>query len=112
VIKVTPAAEASVFATLPGNNNGLIIFHEGSLYVVARTANQIYKVSLDGKVELFAGSGKRGRRSGTKLKASFNYPNDLDFSPDGKYLYVNEEADTLSNPRILTPTVVRRIRMY
>lgn len=38
-------------------------------------------------------------------------PNDLDFSPDGKFLYVNEEADTVGNPRILTPTIVRRIRM-
>jgi DNA-binding beta-propeller fold protein YncE len=111
VVKVTPAGDVSVLAKIPGNNNGHINYRDGYLYVVARAAHQIYRVSLTGKVELFAGSGKRGRTDGDRLKASFNFPNDLDFSPDGKFLYVNEEADTLSDPRILTPSVVRRIRM-
>jgi len=111
VVKVTPSGEASVLAKIPGNNNGHLNYYDGYLYVVARAAHQIYKVSMTGEVELFAGSGKRGRADGDRLAASFNFPNDLDFSPDGKFLYVNEEADTLSDPRILTPSVVRRIRM-
>ncbi len=111
VLKVTSAGEASVLAKIPGNNNGHINYRDGSLYVVARADHRIYKVTLDGEIEVFAGSGKRGRTDGNRLNASFNFPNDLDFSPDGKFMYVNEEADTLSDPRILTPTVVRRIRM-
>ncbi|MEQ8301978.1 MAG: hypothetical protein RIB47_01210 [Cyclobacteriaceae bacterium] len=111
VVKVTSAGEASILAKIPGNNNGHLIFREGLLYVVARSSHQIYKVTMAGEITLFAGSGKRGRTNGDRLSASFNYPNDLDFSPDGKFLYVNEEADTLSDHRILTPTVVRRIRM-
>lgn len=111
VIKITPEGEASILAVIPGENNGHLKYRDGYLYVVARAAQQIYKVSLDGKIELFAGSGERGRADGPRLQATFNFPNDLDFSPDGKYMYVNEEADTLSDPRILTPTVVRRIRM-
>ena len=86
-------------------------YRDGYLYVVARANHQIYKVTLDGKAELFAGTGQRGRKNGKRLDATFNYPNDLDFSPDGKYLYVNEEADTLSDHRLLTPTVIRRIKL-
>lgn len=111
VVKVTSAGEASVFVKIPGNNNGHLNYKDGYLYVVARGNHQIYKVSLEGEVTLFAGSGRRGRKNGDRLTASFNYPNDLDFSPDGKYMYVNEEADTLSPHQVLTPTVIRRIRM-
>lgn len=111
VVKINSAGEASAFAKIPGNNNGHLTYHKGNLYVVARANHQIYKVTLEGEVTLFAGSGRRGRKNGDKLRASFNYPNDLGFSPDGKYMYVNEEADTLSPHQILTPTVIRRIRM-
>ncbi len=109
VIKIAVDGLTSELATIPGNNNGHIVYHKGYLFVVARTANQIYKVALDGKIELFAGSGKRGRTNGSRMNSSFNFPNDLDFSPDGKFLYVNEEADTLGDPKILLPTVIRRI---
>ena len=111
LVKVTPVGVATLLAKIPGNNNGHVNYLNGSLYVVGRAAHQIYKVSLTGEVELFAGTGKRGRTDGDRLKASFNFPNDLDFSPDGKFMYVNEEADTLGDHRILTPTIVRRIRM-
>ena len=111
VIKVTAEGKASILLTIPGDNNGHIMFHSGYLYVVGRSAHSIYKVSLSGKMELFAGTGERGRTNGDRLKSTFNYPNDLDFSPDGKFLYVNEQADTVGDPRILTPTIVRRIRM-
>ena len=109
IIKINSAGEASVFTTLPGNNNGHLIFHKNYLYVVARGAHQIYKVSLEGKTELFAGSGTRGRTNGKRLSSSFSFPNDLDISPNGKYIYVNEITDTISDHRVLTPTTVRRI---
>ena len=111
VIKIEPDGTPSVFTTIPGNNNGHLIYREGYLYVVARSAHQVYKVSLSGDVELFAGNGERGRKNGSRLEASFSLPNDLGFSPDGKYLYVNEASDSLGSPRILIPTAVRKIRM-
>ena len=109
VIKITPDAKASKLATLPGNNNGHLTFHQGSLYVVARSAHQIYKVSLDGKVELLAGTGKRGKDDGEPHKASFSLPNDIAVSADGKSLYVNEVSPISGSPQILGPTRVRRI---
>lgn len=111
VIKIEPDGTPTVFATIPGNNNGHIAYRSDYLYVVGRAANQIYKVSMSGDIELFAGNGERGRRNGSRLEASFSLPNDLGFSPDGKFLYVNEASDSLGSPRILIPTAVRRIRM-
>lgn len=109
VVKITPEAEASVLAEIPGNNNGHLFFHDGALWVVARSAHQIYRVTLDGEVELVAGSGEKGGKDGPAEEASFCFPNDLGFSPDGRYLYVNEVADETSTGQKLGPTRIRRI---
>ena len=109
VVKVDVGGEASVLAEIPGNNNGHIYFHGGALWVVARSAHQIYRVSLAGEVELVAGSGEKGGKDGPALEASFCFPNDLGFSPDGRTLYVNEVADESTDGRKLGPTRIRRI---
>jgi len=111
VIKISWDGDVSKLATLPGNNNGHLVHRAGFLYVVARGAHQIYKVSLKGDVELFAGTGKRGHHDGPALEATFSFPNDLAFSPDGKTLYVNENASTTEPHTSLAPMLVRRIRM-
>ena len=109
VVKITPNAEASVLATLPGNNNGHLVWTDGVLYVVARSAHQVYRVELDGEFELVAGSGEKGGADGPAKQASFCYPNDIDVSADGKVLYVNDVADHSSEGRKLGPTRIRRI---
>ena len=80
------------------------------LLVVARTANQIYRVSMDGKqVELFAGSGNHGKDDGDPQTATFSLPNDIVVSPDGKFMYVNEVGPTTGNKIVLAPKRMRRI---
>jgi len=111
VIRVSWSGEATRLATLPGNNNGHLVYRDGFLYVVARGAHQIYRVSLEGEVELFAGSGERGRDDGPALEATFSFPNDLAFSPDGKTLYVNHAASTTEPQTVLAPMIVRAIRI-
>ena len=111
VLRVTADGEVSVLATLPGNNNGHLAFHRGALLVVARADHRIYRVSLDGEVEVFAGSGARGHDDGPLLEASFSFPNDLAVSPDGRTLYVNENASTTAPHSQLAPMTVRRIRL-
>lgn len=111
VLKISWDGEVTKLATLPGNNNGHLTYHDGSLYVVARGAHQIFKISLEGKVELFAGSGERGHDDGPALEATFSYPNDIAFSPDGKTFYINENGSTTEPHTELAPTVVRRIRV-
>jgi sugar lactone lactonase YvrE len=109
VVKITPSGEASVLATIPGNNNGHLVYHEDMLYVVARSAHQIYTVTMGGEVALLAGSGEQGLADGPAGEATFSYPNDIGVSPDGRYLYVNDVADLSSTGVLLAPMVIRRI---
>lgn len=91
VLKVTPDGDEVIkFATVSGNNNGHITFDGEKFYVVARASHQIYTLTLDGELELFAGSGERGNQNGLALEATFSLPNDLSISPDGRILYLNE----------------------
>jgi len=109
VVRVTPAGEATKLATIPGNNNGHLIYHDDTLYVVGRSAHQIFKVSMSGDVELLAGTGEQGLDDGPASEATFSFPNDIGISPDGRYLYVNDVADLSSTGGLLAPMVVRRI---
>lgn len=90
VVKVTPEGMAERLAELPGRNNGHLIFHDGRLYVVARRANQIYSMSLQGEIALLAGTGQRGWDDGPALEATFSLPNGIAIAPDGSALYINQ----------------------
>jgi sugar lactone lactonase YvrE len=108
VLKILPDGTESIFATIPGGNNGHLTYHDGLLYVVARSANQIYTVTLDGVVELFAGSGTQGVVDGSRLQAQFSQPNDVIVDPTGQYLYVNDVVSPTGFNDI-SPMILRRI---
>lgn len=109
VVQIAMDGSASVFATLPGGGNGHLVFAHDALWVVARKAHQIYRLTLDGEFTLVAGSGEQGGQDGAPNEASFSFPNDLGWSPDGTTLYVNEVADPTSKGNILAPTRIRAI---
>ncbi|NKB88527.1 MAG: hypothetical protein GKS06_09930 [Acidobacteria bacterium] len=109
VIKISSDGEASKLTTLPGNNNGHLIYHDGSLYVVGRMANQIFRVGLDGTYSAIAGSGERGAADGPALEATLSLPNDIAISPDGSTLYINEIAPLDLPHTELAPTRIRKI---
>lgn len=113
VVKVTPNRETSVFATLPGNNNGHLTFYRNRLYVVARAVNQVYEVDLQGNSNLLVGSGQRGHEDGPALLGTLSLPNDLGFSPDGKYLYINDSKPVAGTPANsdIEPTFLKRVRL-
>lgn len=111
VLKIDPGGQVSRLATLPGANNGHVTFHDEALYVVARKDHRIYRVSLKGEVELFAGTGERGHRDGPALEATFSYPNDIAIAPDGHAFYIDEIASTTADETDLSPMTVRRIRL-
>jgi sugar lactone lactonase YvrE len=90
VLRISPDGEVDAFAKVPGGNNGHIFFHRGLLWVVSRGGHQIYTLTLDGELALFAGTGERGHRDGPADQATFSLPNDIVASPDGQRLYVNE----------------------
>ena len=111
VVKIAPDGTVSKLATLPGNNNGHVTYAAGALWVVARSAHQIYRVSLEGEVALVAGTGEKGGADGAGTEASFCYPNDIAASADGKTLYVNEIGDETSQGFKLDPTRIRVLQM-
>ena len=110
VVKLTPDGEASVLALLPGQNNGHLTYFDGRLWVAGRGANQIFTVTLDGEFSLFAGNGARGVVDGSLLEAGFSLPNDIAFSPDGRYMYVNDVLDA-DDSNDTSPMVLRRIEL-
>jgi sugar lactone lactonase YvrE len=107
LLRVSPDGQlVEEFATFPRNRNGgHVLYGNGQLYVVARSTHQIFTVLLTGEVTLLAGSGERGNLDGPALESSFNLPNDLVLSPDGKRLYVNQAADNFGNQ----PSTIRVI---
>jgi sugar lactone lactonase YvrE len=109
VVRVAPDGTASVLATLPGGNNGHLLWGNGTLYVVARAANQLYRVGLEGDVELIAGTGERGLGDGPALEATLSLPNDIALSPDGTILYFNDVAVTEGEHSVIAPVVVRAL---
>jgi sugar lactone lactonase YvrE len=54
--------------------SGLAIDHNGNIYAAERDNQQIRKVSPDGVVSTYAGSGERGDADGSRTNATFNDP--------------------------------------
>jgi sugar lactone lactonase YvrE len=109
VVALARDGSASVLATVPGDNNGHLVWHDRALYVVARGANQIYRLDTDGALTLLAGTGERGLDDGPALEATLSLPNDLAFSPDGRVLYFNDVAVTEGPHTVIAPVVVRAL---
>ncbi len=111
VLKITKDKIVSTVATIPSDRCGHLTYSNGFLYVVGRCSNQIYRVSLEGDVQLIAGSGGRGNDDGQALEATFNLPNGIAASADGDTLFINDavslDGDCTSTP--LNPVVLRII---
>lgn len=111
VVKIGPEGTVSRHATLPGNNNGHILFGNGVLYVVARSAHQIWEVTLEGEATLLAGSGIQGGRDGGARTARLSFTNDIALSPAGDVLYFNDVGTFGEDQSILSPVVIRAVHL-
>jgi sugar lactone lactonase YvrE len=79
------------------------------LIVVARSAHQLYDVTLDGEVTLLAGSGRCGGKDGSAESCEFAFPNAIAISNDGTSVYINESAAPQADGLALSPTRIRRV---
>lgn len=113
VVKITPDGSVSEFATVPGSNNGHMLFDGEKLYIVSRGSNSVYTLSLEGELELFAGTGEgqRGHDNGPVAGASFSLPFGIDISPDGRTIYLNEAEPITGGGNANFPTLIRAITL-
>lgn len=107
ILKVTMQGNVSLFATLPGSNNGHPIFRDGTFYVAGRGANRLFTISMTGEVKAIAGTGVRGHLDGSALRSTLSLPNDVAFNPTGDTLYFNEVSPTSGTENI--PSILRYV---
>ena len=93
VAKVDSKRQVTEFARIPGDSNSGITYGKGSLYVTSARGNMIYRVGMDGAVEVLAGTGARGLEDGPRLEAKLSRPGVIAFF-DGKLLF-DEHIDEL-----------------
>ena len=90
MLKVTPDGEVNEHATIPGGGNGHVVFVRGTLYATSFQGHRLYRVSMDGQVTHFAGTGTMSEVDGAALEASFSWPNGIAARGSGDRLFVND----------------------
>lgn len=114
VLSVAPDGTASELAELPGGGNGHITFARGGLYATSFRGHQVWRISLDGQIQLVAGTGQPGGTDGAALQATFFLPNGIAVNPRGNRLYVNEFRVRPTGTELVPPapkSVLRQIKL-
>ncbi|NIJ55513.1 NHL repeat-containing protein [Dyadobacter arcticus] len=106
VRKITPAGIVTTVAgdgTIgsrngPGENaqfnypHGLVVDKAGNIYVADAGNNMIRKITPDGVVSTFAGSGVEGLKNGIGAAAAFSFPADIILDPQGNF-YISDGSN-------------------
>ncbi len=93
ITRVDLEGNQEFIATVPGTGTfkvGNIAYLDGNIYATALSSNKVYKVTLDGEVSLYAGTGVYGFEDGPALQATFTNPNGICFSNTGDTIFVRE----------------------
>lgn len=77
----------------PGYVIGYITYFEEYIYATGYGANQIYRISMKGDVDVLAGSGKYMEKDGNSFEAGFITPNGIDVDKKRRRLYVSQNGN-------------------
>lgn len=89
VFRVDAHGVATPFAVLPFDSRlGHLVWMDGAFYATAPQLNQLFRIAIDGTVEVIAGSGRAGDVDGPALEAELANPNGLLADPERHTLYV------------------------
>ncbi|MEO1255323.1 MAG: hypothetical protein AAFY41_10615, partial [Bacteroidota bacterium] len=103
IMSIDQTGSITEIATIPTVFEGFVIgyidYFEGHIYATGYGSNIIYKVSLDGDIEEFAGNGARSSIDGELARASFITPNGIAIDKTRRILYISQ--NTLGNPTSL-----------
>lgn len=69
---------------------GFIKYIDGYIYATGFGKNKIYRITMDGTVSSFAGSGFPATNDGSALIANFYWPNGITCNETGDTLYISE----------------------
>ncbi len=99
IVSITPEGSVSLIATIPditinGFGIGYITVVGNSVFATGIAVNKIFRVTLDGEVEEFAGTGEAAVVDGPIKEASFNGPNGITADKYGKAIYISEFGGT------------------
>ena len=85
-----PAAEATFF-----HPNGIAFNSDGDMFVADRFNSRIRRISTDGEVTTYAGTGVRVSRDGTASTASFELPDGLVIDSDGNVFVADMDGNRI-----------------
>ncbi len=99
ILSIDPEGNVSLIANIPdivigGFGIGYITVVRNSVFATGIAVNKIFRVTLDGTVEEFAGTGDAAVVDGPVAEASFNGPNGITADKYGKALYISEFGGT------------------
>lgn len=84
---------------------GICIDKEGNIYIADSGNNCIRKISIDGKVSTFAGTGEAGNNDGDRLSATFNSPTGICTDFNGNFFvadFLNHTIRKVDSDGIVT----------
>ena len=84
---------ASIPVVYPGYVVGYITYFEGKIYATGYGSNKIYQISMDGEIEVLAGSGEYNQKDGLGSEASFITPNGIDIDVNRRRLYISQNGN-------------------
>jgi len=107
ILSINKKGKVSLIANIPdiainGAAIGGIEVVDDTIYATGIVVNKIFKVTQEGSISLFAGTGESTSLDGELLQASFRNPNRIEYDKRTKSLYITEYSGV----------GIRKIKLY